>query len=263
MIRLVAIDVDGTLLNARHEVTAATAAAIGRVRGAGVEVVLTTSRPPRALWPILRALGLTGPAVFVASQGALTGSYSAEGALRVLDRQPMPVGLAQRVASAGDSAGMSVSWFAAERWLVPRVDDLIREESAIVGSAPEVADLSAEREGPDKILLLASPAGRDIADAVAIPEGLVAIASTSTHLEVTRAGVDKGAALRQLCATWEIAPGDVVAIGDGRNDLGMLEFAGVAVAPANAHPEVLAAADLITSSNDEDGVAQALDRLVP
>jgi hydroxymethylpyrimidine pyrophosphatase-like HAD family hydrolase len=75
--------------------------------------------------------------------------------------------------------------------------------------------------------------------------------------------VDKGAALRQLCAMWEIAPGDVAAIGDGRNDLGMLAFAGVAVAPANAHPDVLAAADLITSSNNEDGVAQALDRLVP
>ena len=263
MIRLVAIDVDGTLLNVQHEITPGTAAAIGRVRGAGVEVVLTTSRPPRALWPVLRALGLTEPAVFVASQGALTGSYSAEGELRVLDRQPMPVDLAQRVASAGDAAGMSVNWFAAERWLVPRVDDLIREESAIVGCAPEVADLSAEREGPDKILLLAGPAGRDIAGAVTIPEGLVAMASTPTHLEVTRAGVDKGAALRRICTMWGIAPGDVVAIGDGRNDLGMLEFAGVAVAPANAHPEVLAAADLITSSNDKDGVAQALDRLVP
>ena len=92
VIRLVAIDVDGTLLTSRHEVTPATAAAIERVRRAGVEVVLTTSRPPRALWPILRALGLTEPAVFIASQGALTGCYSADGQLRVLDRQPMPVG---------------------------------------------------------------------------------------------------------------------------------------------------------------------------
>ena len=263
MIRLVAIDVDGTLLTSGHEITRGTAAAIERVRDAGVEIVLTTSRPPRALWPILEALGLTHPGVFVASQGALVGSYSAEGELRVLERQPMPVGLAQQVALAGDAAGMSVSWFAAERWLVPRLDDLIREESAIVGCAPEVADLSAEREGPDKILLLASPAGRDIAEAVAIPEGLVALASTPTHLEVTREDVDKGGALRRLCATWGIAPGDVVAIGDGRNDLGMLAFAGVAVAPANAHPEVLAAADLVTSSNDEDGVAQVLAQLVP
>ena len=261
MIRLVAIDVDGTLLNSRHEVTAATAAAIDRVRGAGVEVVLTTSRPPRALWPILDALGLTEPAVFIASQGALTGSYSTEGELRVLDRQPMLVDLAHQVAAAGHAVGMSVNWFAAERWLVERIDDPIRQEAAIVGCVPEVADLSAEDEGPDKMLLLAHAA--DITHMIGVPEGLVARASTTTHLEITRADVDKAYALRRVCAFQAITAEEVVAIGDGRNDLGMLAFAGVAVAPANAHPEILAVADLVTASNDEDGVARALDRLVP
>jgi Cof subfamily protein (haloacid dehalogenase superfamily) len=261
VIRLVAIDVDGTLLNSRHEVTRVTAAAIERVRGGGVDVVLTTSRPPRALWPILQALGLTEPAVFIASQGALTGCYSAEGDLRVLDRQPMPVGLAKEVAASGRAAGMSASWFTMERWLVGGMDDLIRQEAAIVGCVPEVADLSVEVEGPDKILLLAHVP--DSAHAVRVPAGLVALASTPTHLEVTRAEVDKGDALRCLCGTRGIEPGDVAAIGDGRNDLGMLAFAGVAVAPANAHPEVRAMADLITVSNDEDGVAEALARLVP
>lgn len=261
MIRLVAIDVDGTLLNSRHEVTPATAAAIDRVRRAGIDVVLTTSRPPRALLPIIAELGLTQPAVFIASQGALTGSYSAEGELRILDRQPMPVALARQVAAAGGAAGMSVSWFATERWLVERIDDLIRQEAAIVGCAPEVAVLAVEQEGPDKILLLAHSA--DSAHAVSVPQGLVSLASTPTHLEVTRADVDKSDALRGLCAQRGVTPGEVLAIGDGRNDLGMLAFAGVAVAPANAHPDVLAVVDQITASNDEDGVAQTLARLVP
>jgi Cof subfamily protein (haloacid dehalogenase superfamily) len=261
MIRLVAIDVDGTLLNSRHEVTPATAEAIDRVRGAGVEVVLATSRPPPALWPIVERLALVEPAVFVASQGALTGSYSAEGELRILDRRPMPVALAQQVAAAGGAAGMSVNWFAAERWLVERADDLIREEAAIVGFAPEVADLSIERDGPDKILMLARTA--DIAHVVDVPDGLVGLASTPTHLEITRADVDKADALSRLCADRGVTADEVMAIGDGRNDLGMLAFAGVAVAPANAHPEVLAAADVIAASNDADGVAQALARLVP
>jgi Cof subfamily protein (haloacid dehalogenase superfamily) len=260
VIRLVAIDVDGTLLNSRHEVTHATVEQIRRVRGAGVEVVLTTSRPPRALWPILDRLALVEPAVFVASQGALIGSYSTGGHLRILDRQSMPVALAHQVAAAGGAAGMSVSWFAAERWLVERVDDLIRQEATIVGCSPEVADLSAEQEGPDKILLLAHAA--DITDVVRVPEGLVGLASTPTHLEVTRADVDKGTALRRLCARRGVTSEEVAAIGDGRNDLGMLEFAGVAVAPANAHPDVLAVAALVTASNDADGVAQALAQLV-
>ena len=158
---------------------------------------------------------------------------------------------------------MSVNWLAGERWLVPRLDDLIREEASIVGCAPDVADLSVEREGPDKLLLLAHSPGQDITELVTVPEGLVALASTPTHLEVTRADVDKADALSRLCARHRISPDQVVAIGDGRNDLGMLAFAGVAVAPANAHPDVRAAADLITASNDEEGVARALDRLVP
>lgn len=261
MIRLVAIDVDGTLLNSRHEVTPVTAAAIERVRGGGVDVVLTTSRPPRALWPILQALALTEPAMFISSQGALTGSYSAEGVLRVLNRRPMPVGPAKEVVASARAAGMSISWFTGERWLVEGVDDLIRQEAAIVGCVPEVADLSVEVEAPDKILLLAHV--HDIAHAVRVPAGLVALPSTPTHLEVTRADVDKGDALRRFCIARGIEPDDVAAMGDGRNDLGMLAFAGTAVAPANAHPEVRAMADLITASNDEDGVAEALARFVP
>ena len=156
---------------------------------------------------------------------------------------------------------MSVSWFSVERWLVEGFDDLIRQEAAIVGCSPELADLSVEPEGPDKILLLAQAA--DIAHAVRVPAGLVALASTPTHLEVTRADVDKARALGHVCTRLGVAAEQVAAIGDGRNDLGMLEFAGFAVAPANAHPEVRAVADLITSSNDEDGVAQALAQLVP
>ncbi len=261
MIRLVAIDVDGTLLNSRHEVTPATAAAIDRVRRAGVAVVLTTSRPPRALWPILDRLTLVAPAEFIASQGALTGCYAESGELRVLDRRPMPVRLARQVVAAADAAGMSACWYAGERWLVDRVDGLIREEASIVGCAPDVADLSAERAGPDKILLLAH--ADDITGLVVVPDGLVALASTATHLEITRAGVDKADALSRLCARRGVSADQVAAIGDGRNDLGMLAFAGVSVAPANAHPEVLAAAEVITTSNDQDGVARALDRLVP
>ncbi len=75
--------------------------------------------------------------------------------------------------------------------------------------------------------------------------------------------MDKADALRRLCLRRGLGPDRVAAIGDGRNDMGMLAFVGIAVAPANAHPEVLAAADMVTASNDEDGVAEALARLVP
>lgn len=277
--RLFAIDVDGTLLTSRHEVTEATASAVRRVRAEGLEVVLTTSRPPLALWPILEALGLADdvgdsatdaagqftPAVFIGSQGALVGSYARDGQLRVLDQQSMPVALAQQVAAAGARAGLSVNWYARERWLVPRIDDLIRREAGIVACTPELADLSTQTQGPDKVLLIAPKARQDLLDVVAArtPPGLVAVTSNPTYLEITRVGVDKARALARHCARRGIPSAAVVAIGDGRNDLGMLAFAGTAVAPANAHAEVLLVADLVTASNDEDGVARALDLLVP
>lgn len=262
MIRLVALDVDGTLLTSDHRVTARTVVELARVRARGVEVVLSTSRPPRALLPILAELGLVQPAVFIASQGALTGSYAASGELSVLDREPMPVELARQVVRSAAAAGLSVNWYVAERWLVPGMDHLIGIESATVGTSPEVADLGAEVEGPDKILLLAEATRPDISTAVEVPAGLVALASTPTHLEVTRADVDKAGALGRLCAGRGIGAAQVLAIGDGRNDLGMLRFAGIAVAPANAHPEVLAMADLVTEGNDDEGVAHALASLI-
>ena len=80
-IRLVALDVDGTLLTSDHRVTEATRAAIDRVRARGVEVLLATSRAPCALRTVLDALGLLEPAVFVSCQGALLGSYDPRGRL--------------------------------------------------------------------------------------------------------------------------------------------------------------------------------------
>jgi Cof subfamily protein (haloacid dehalogenase superfamily) len=80
-------------------------------------------------------------------------------------------------------------------------------------------------------------------------------------VEISAAGVSKAAALAELCAELDVSPEEVVAFGDYLNDLPMLEWAGHAVAVANAHPDVLAAADEITASNADDGVALILDRL--
>ena len=81
-------------------------------------------------------------------------------------------------------------------------------------------------------------------------------------VEITMAGVNKAAALKELAAELCIKPVDVVAFGDYLNDLPMLEWAGRSIAPANAHPEVLARVDEVTQSNDDDGVALAIERLL-
>ena len=261
---LIVVDVDGTLLTTTHEVTPATAREVRRVRASGVDVLPASSRGPRAMLPVLRALGL--PAAFVGSQGAFTGSYDARGALRPTGRHPAPLDAVRAVVAAAVAAGLAVSWFAVDRWLVSHVDATIEREAQVVHDTPEVADLLAQDDGPDKLMIIARdaddlPALRALARE--LPSGLTAQISNPTYLEITRSGVDKASAVREYCARRGIAAGSVVAIGDGPNDLGLLAFAGTSIAPANARPEVAAAATWITRSNDDDGVAWALRVLVP
>jgi len=129
-----------------------------------------------------------------------------------------------------------------------------------VGPAEEILDRPAAkllarhpRMACDELLALA----------VEVLDGQVAVTSSSKEalLEISAPGVTKASALAALAARAGIPAAEVVAFGDMPNDLPMLAWAGRAVAVANAHPEVLAVADEVTASNDEDGVALVLERL--
>jgi Cof subfamily protein (haloacid dehalogenase superfamily) len=263
--RLFAIDVDGTLLTSAHEVRATTAAQVRRVRATGVEVLLASSRGPGAMRPVVDALGMADGSVFVGAQGGFTGGYDG-GDLTTLHRCPAPVQAARQVVAAATSAGLAVGWYAGARWLVSHVDPTIEREARVVHDTPQVADLLAEDDGPDKLLVIApTPAQVDVLHRIAetLPDGLAAQVSNPTYLEVTAADVDKSSAVRRYCTERRIAPSAVVAIGDGPNDLGLFAYAGTSVAPVSARPEVAAAATWLTRGNDDDGVAWALSVLVP
>jgi len=130
-----------------------------------------------------------------------------------------------------------------------------------VGPAEEILDRPAAK------LLARHPTmacDELLALAVEVLDGQVAVTSSSKEalLEISAPGVTKASALAALAARAGIPAAEVVAFGDMPNDLPMLAWAGRAVAVANAHPEVLAVADEVTASNDEDGVALVLERLV-
>lgn len=263
--RLFALDLDGTLLSSDHQVSIATQAAVAHVRRRGAEVLLASSRGPRAMEPTLRSLQLTDPAAFVASQGAITGSYAAEGGLRVIDRQPMPADLAKDLVKRATAAGIAVNWFTGPHWYVSFINHTIEQEAHIMHDTPRVRDLLAENSSPDKLLLIAPSADVTPLEMLAadLPRGLAAQISNPNYLEVTRSDVDKASAVKKFCQTRGIRAAEVVAIGDGPNDLGLFAFAGISIAPANARPQVLQAASFLTRSNDDDGVAYALTTLIP
>jgi len=262
--RLAVIDMDGTLLTSRHEVTVATREAIDQAVAHGIEIVLASSRASSAMRRTLVELKLTEPAVFVASQGAVTGTYTDSGELRISHREPLLVADAKRIAILAADTGIPLNWFNGTRWLVSAIDDQVLREAQVVGLEPQLADLNLERTGPDKLMLMVGPGDLDKLRTIRemMPEGAAAQTSNPTYLEITRSGVDKASAVRRLCNGWGIGAQQVVAFGDGLNDLGLFEFAGTSIAPANACEIVQRQATFVSDSNDDDGVAHAITALL-
>lgn len=266
-IRLVALDVDGTLLTSAHEVTERTREAVERAVRAGVRVVLASSRGAAAMPSVLRDLTAGSARTLrldvVAAQGAVTGTWS-DGSLRLHRRVPVPVPLARAVAGDALRAGLAVSWYSGTRWYVSHVDATIERESHVVRTRPTVADLTTLPDEPDKLMVIgaaeATASLRDWRDR--LPAGLLAQTSNPAYVEVTAAGVDKARAVAELCDACGVPREAVLAVGDGPNDVAMLRWAGRSVAPSTGSAEALAVAQLTAAGNDEDGVAQVLETLL-
>lgn len=256
--RLVAIDVDQTLIRSDHTLSAATIAAVSEARGAGVEVVLASSRPPRALLDFLVDLDLVEPNAFVGSQGAVVGTYTRAGELSVLASQPIDLDTAHAVVRFAQAEGLDQNWYAGDRWFASALSPEVQREADIVGFLPTVVDVSALNDPPQKLLVIAPDIESASRLGARLPAGVTGQLSNARYLEITASGVDKATGVAEVARTLGIRPIDIVAIGDGRNDLGLFGYPGRAVAPANSHPSVLAAADYLAPSNDDDGVAVTL-----
>jgi hypothetical protein len=140
------------------------------------------------------------------------------------------------------------------RWPVPD-DTVVDAVEALLAVAPVKLMLRSPGMTADELVAIAHEAVGELVE--------VTHSSTAdTLLEISAGGVSKGSTLAVLCDSLGITPRQVLAFGDMPNDLPMLRWAGRSVAVANAHPDVLAAADEVTASCDEDGVAQVLERLL-
>ncbi len=256
--RLVASDLDGTLVRSDLSVSDRTRDALARVEEAGALFVMVTGRPPRWMAPVADATGHRGLAV--CANGALvydlhteqvvrSSLISAEAAVEVVRslRREIP-GIAFAVEKGLDGFGREASYV--PRWdngevLVAPVEELV--------SAGVVKLLARHEElDSDDLLARARAAVGELAECTH--------SSSDGLLEMSATGISKASGLASLAEEWGIAATEVVAFGDMPNDLPMLSWAGHAVGMANAHPEVLAAVDEVTASNDDDGVAQVLER---
>jgi Cof subfamily protein (haloacid dehalogenase superfamily) len=258
--RVVATDLDGTIVRSDGTISSRTRDGLAAAEQAGAMVVIVTGRPVRWLDGIADETGHRGLAI--CANGAVVWDLHDE---RVVASYPMQVevasDIAERLRREIPELGFAVETVSAgfgheprylPRWTTGEMT-VVAELEALL-SQP-VAKLLARHEGMTADELLAR------ARAV-IGEEVATLTHSSRDglLEISAAGITKASTLTRVCTDHGFTADDVVAFGDMPNDLPMLAWAGHSVAVANAHPEVLAAVDEVTASNDDDGVAQVLDR---
>ncbi|MBI3963283.1 MAG: HAD family phosphatase [Deinococcus sp.] len=257
-IRLVVSDVDGTLLAPDHSITPRVRTAVARATEQGIKVALASARPPQGLVWLLAELGIGPP--FVSFNGALVMGASGQ----IVERHIMVPGTAQQVLALAQQYHLTPNVYVGQQWYVPWMDELVAEEARAVHCQPTaVNDLEKLlAPGVEKLLLMGDPEQvvRCQEAAQARLGSQVAVArSYPTYLEVTSPGVGKGTGLRALARCLGIPLPEVMAVGDGQNDVDMITIAGLGVAMGHASEEVRAAARFVTASNDQDGLALAIE----
>ncbi len=254
---MVASDLDGTLVHSEGWVSSRTRAALDRVREADTLLIFVTGRPPRWMSQVVAETGASGLAV--CANGAMVYDL---GSGEVIRQHVLDTATAERLVKAIRAELPGVT-FAVESGL------RFSHEPGYVPSWPApdtaVAEVAELLRAPVAKLLVKHPdwGPDEIHDVVAEIAGADANVTYSGNvlLEVSGAGISKASTLATLCDEYGVESQEVIAFGDMPNDVPMLAWAGHGVAVANAHLRVLEVADEVTGSNDDDGVAQILERI--
>ncbi len=258
--RLIAIDLDGTLLDSQGRVSDRTAAALKRAHEAGIVLAPATARWYQAAIRPFEAIGLGVAAI--ASAGA--DVRAADGT--VVEQSCLDGDFALFLAGLCDRAGWTATLSTPER-SYRRANEL----PPWAANAPEwlkpVTTFAGEHlQNALSVLAEAAPGDHHLPELEAWAGRVSLYPAVAFNgdalITITAPGVDKGSALRALCAHLGIDPAEAAAIGDSEVDIPMFEAAGLAVAMADATPEAKAAATRHTLSADEDGVAAFIDSIL-
>ena len=270
-IGIVALDLDGTLLDSRKRLSPRNRAALERIADAGVLVVPTTGRFFGMMPEAVRELPFVRYAITV--NGAQVYDRETDSALV---REEIPLGDALAIMELLDGHDVVYDCYR-DNWgwmtaaLKAKAEDyatdehyirMVREFRRPVPDLKAHLRETASKGGVQKIMLFSRRDDRDAAELMAerFPQ-IKVTASTWNNLELNAAAAHKGNSLRRFAEHLGLTLSNCAAFGDGLNDLSMVEMAGVGVAMANAAPEVKCVAARVTLSNDEDGVAAVLEQL--
>ncbi len=273
-LRLIAIDIDGTLLNSQVQVPEANLVALRKAHEAGVEIILVTGRRHTFAMPIAEALGF--PLWLISSNGAVTRSTAGE----LFYRDLLPANTARKLIGWMDEyRGNAVVTFDREdrgALIIERADELhasisrwMEKNAAFISQVVPLEDCLIT--DPVQTMFCGSIGHMQAAQERLAASGMgeeITVLKTEyeardlTIVDVLNCGCSKGHAVERWANRRGIKPEQVMAIGDNYNDVEMLEFAGIPVIMGNACQELLEAGYNRTGSNDENGVAQAIENVL-
>lgn len=271
-IRLIALDIDGTLLNSRFEVSARNRAAIAEATSRGIEVALVTGRRYDFAMPVARQI--ESPLTMIVNNGALVRTKSGETHVRHLLSRATALRVLQATRQWRDGASVVFDRPLANQVMLETIDledgirgAYYRRNLPFLGQAKPLESCLGE----DPIQVMLSGPLQPMREAEQALRGVqfleeFALAVTVyeskdfSMIDVINPRVSKGAALSEWAGLRGIAREEILAIGDNHNDEEMLSFAGIPVVMENSVPELKTRGWHVTRTNDEDGVAAAIER---
>ena len=268
MIKLIAIDMDGTLLNSKKELSEETKQYFKNFHNKNTEtlLVLCTGRPETGIRPYLKDLGYLEENHYIISQNG-ANIYESQTGKRVMDAFVDSAAI-QKWIELGKKHGISVMGAGVDYYYSFDEDPTEWMEfdvKLVSGKLKRIPTKESLNTDFYKILLMGDEEQLNEFETY-IPQEwrdeFYVVRSQKYLVEVLTKGVNKAFGLEKLAQKLNIQPSEIAAIGDAANDIEMLEYAGLAVAMGNASEEVKAIADIVTDTNENNGVIKAIDKLI-
>jgi Cof subfamily protein (haloacid dehalogenase superfamily) len=262
VIRLLLSDVDGTLVTSDKVLSERTLLAVDQLRDAGVLFAIASSRPPRGLAMYAQPLKLTTPI------SAFNGAFITTPTMQVTDELAIDDNVVKPLIKLIEEHGLSIWVYEGEQWFVRDLNGAhVQREAEVVQFQPQLVDTfddvctSVSKivaiDDDVKSLAAAAAAVRDQFDA-----HLSATSSQSYCIDITNPNANKGSVVTYLSNMYDVPASEIATIGDAYNDVLMFAQSGVSIAMGNAVDDVKASATLVTSSNDDEGFANAVQEFI-
>jgi Cof subfamily protein (haloacid dehalogenase superfamily) len=265
MYKMIAIDMDGTLLKEDKSVSEITKEAIERARKKGVKVVITTGRPVEGITRYLKELNLVGEEDYVISFNGCLIQKARSG--KVIYKSILKGSDLTYLYEIGKKLNVNMHAFSNLGCITPKLSKYTEFEVKANDMPANIVDFSAIKpdEEIDKVMMVDEP--EILEEAIKklpkeVYDKYTVVKSTPFFLEFLNRNSNKGEGVKVLAKYLGIDLKEVICIGDAGNDLHMIKFAGLGVAMGNAFEEIKKAADYITSTNEEDGVAEVIEKFI-